>query len=333
MRWNKKQLRPARGGAVTQAPGGNIGTKSPVETRRGVRVLARPYQLFLPFEPPWRRWEAWIAGELCWLANTGGGRPVGRRRMSWWFIKDRALGRWGVREGWDLQIFKCWGERVWAICQDGRERWVDVCGDSCERCDGTGIHRAIKLERWRIGRRLLHRPGRQLSRREANRALSEPERCFEGYIRHRRRRGSDAAAAILAIRLGLGWPRPSLRSMVATARRRVAAACLDLVDFIRAMRDEAAGYRIVGSSFRLPNRFRCPECGMGPLIAEVSEYSDTGQVTEAGFHLHCPDGGGGHRWWQSDWQPVIDDALAWCSIRVRRRDHLAEPDADLPIPF
>lgn len=70
----------------------------------------------------------------------------------------------------------------------------------------------------------------------------------------------------------------------------------------------------------------CPECG-GRLFMWCDEWEcDTGKPV--GIHLDCehePDfidgrhraGEFEHRWWQSDWQPVIDRVEKWARRHVR----------------
>lgn len=56
----------------------------------------------------------------------------------------------------------------------------------------------------------------------------------------------------------------------------------------------------------------CPECG-GRLHAESAEWdSETGIPTIDGFYVDCEsDPDCNHRYWQSDWQPVIDRIGTW----------------------
>ena len=77
----------------------------------------------------------------------------------------------------------------------------------------------------------------------------------------------------------------------------------------------------------------CPECG-GELYAQACEYeTETGIPTECGIELSCEKDDeamarwekdktglpmsefGVHRWWQSDWQPVIDAVTKWARSR------------------
>ena len=68
--------------------------------------------------------------------------------------------------------------------------------------------------------------------------------------------------------------------------------------------------------------FKCPECE-ARLLVEIEEWeSETGLITEAGFHLQCPnesfeDRDTWHRHYQGEWQPVITKVYRWLSANVR----------------
>lgn len=75
-----------------------------------------------------------------------------------------------------------------------------------------------------------------------------------------------------------------------------------------------------------PNRTRCPECG-GTLLVDVTEWeSETGRPTECGVEIDCQhnnygdeeEDGFDHRWWQSDWMPVLDALSAWARRHLRK---------------
>jgi len=60
----------------------------------------------------------------------------------------------------------------------------------------------------------------------------------------------------------------------------------------------------------LPKKFKCPEC-QGPLEIELIERDDDGDIidiTVSCKNISHPDD---HRWWQGEWQPVLDRCLAW----------------------
>ena len=68
--------------------------------------------------------------------------------------------------------------------------------------------------------------------------------------------------------------------------------------------------------------FKCPECE-ARLLVEIDEWeTDTGLITEAGFHLQCPnesheDRDTWHRHYQGEWQPTITKVYRWLSANVR----------------
>jgi hypothetical protein len=60
----------------------------------------------------------------------------------------------------------------------------------------------------------------------------------------------------------------------------------------------------------------CPEC-RGELTARAMEWdTETGQPSAVGIEIDCLNflvhDGVGHRWHQSDWQPVRDAVAKWC---------------------
>jgi hypothetical protein len=57
----------------------------------------------------------------------------------------------------------------------------------------------------------------------------------------------------------------------------------------------------------------CPECG-GKLMAESMEWiEETGMPTIGGLTVDCKNSFvERHRYWQSDWQSVINQVEKWC---------------------
>lgn len=58
----------------------------------------------------------------------------------------------------------------------------------------------------------------------------------------------------------------------------------------------------------------CPECG-GKLFAEAIDHIiESGAPTTGGLNVGCiaDDDVMMHRYWQSDWQPVVDAVAKWC---------------------
>lgn len=111
------------------------------------------------------------------------------------------------------------------------------------------------------------------------------------------------------------------------------AAAMDAItrDFARARVKHMLPPYSIGPSrmLRLPKRFECPECG-GRLFVEIDEWSK-GIQTPGGYRVECEpdtdaemaawerdeDHEGGHRYWQSDWQHVVDRVGRWMVRNVR----------------
>ena len=90
----------------------------------------------------------------------------------------------------------------------------------------------------------------------------------------------------------------------------------------------------------------CPECNH-QLHIDIYEWdSETLIPTDGGFHVYCiseeadieqaeqemPDDDEyirqfEHRYWQCDWQPVIDKITAWAEKNVRVSKQYAEPQS------
>jgi excisionase family DNA binding protein len=73
--------------------------------------------------------------------------------------------------------------------------------------------------------------------------------------------------------------------------------------------------------FDLP--FRCPECGARLVGCALEWYERTGEITDGGLEVECvnedpadPDAFR-HRFWQSDWQPILTAAANWVADHVR----------------
>jgi hypothetical protein len=61
----------------------------------------------------------------------------------------------------------------------------------------------------------------------------------------------------------------------------------------------------------------CPECG-GNLHVESGEWvEETGVPTSGGLHVDCEhEETERHRYWQSDWQSIIDAVEKWCGAEA-----------------
>lgn len=65
----------------------------------------------------------------------------------------------------------------------------------------------------------------------------------------------------------------------------------------------------------------CPECGGELYVYCHGWHTDTGQPIAADLQINCEveewileddeDAETGHKWWQSDWQPVRDAIVKW----------------------
>lgn len=62
-----------------------------------------------------------------------------------------------------------------------------------------------------------------------------------------------------------------------------------------------------------PDVATCPECG-AKLTAQAMAWDElTGQPIGSDLQVDCvKDINMRHRWWQSDWQPVLDAIRKWC---------------------
>ncbi len=62
----------------------------------------------------------------------------------------------------------------------------------------------------------------------------------------------------------------------------------------------------------------CPECG-GELTARSMQWdAETGRPDAAAIDIECLDylsHMSGHRWHQSDWQPIRDTIAKWCDAK------------------
>lgn len=68
---------------------------------------------------------------------------------------------------------------------------------------------------------------------------------------------------------------------------------------------------LFGGDISIPGG-QCPECG-GQLHTEIYEWDTvSGRPTIGGYTVDCVnDDNANHRYWQSDWQPVIDRVGIW----------------------
>lgn len=124
---------------------------------------------------------------LIYLANS---RPEDEWRKEFYRLKDALLETYGIREEQiDLQhiVKTCWdcnGKGYFEHIDDD-----DCCDSYCSRCGGTGVYAKywVILERWGLGGRLFHRPGKSIGRDEVAKILAEtpPANRFDGLLEHR----------------------------------------------------------------------------------------------------------------------------------------------------
>lgn len=72
-----------------------------------------------------------------------------------------------------------------------------------------------------------------------------------------------------------------------------------------------------GSGCYVPREVaECPECG-GELTARSMQWDEqTGVPSAADIDVQCVnDPDCNHRWWQSDWQPVLDAIRRWSKAK------------------
>lgn len=114
-------------------------------------------------------------------------------------IKDRILNRWGTRDGEDAQRIE---KKCWDCGGDGRSAWDD---GPCYRCDGDGIFDVVyyRLERWRLGGRVFHRPAGRMTFLEYKAAITADgaRAPIRGRVEHRRPKGWRAREAALWLAL------------------------------------------------------------------------------------------------------------------------------------
>lgn len=114
--------------------------------------------------------------------------PPMQFRAEFYEIKQHICETFGKLIGHDVQYIKktCWGD------------YYEGCSDHCDRCGGTGIYSETwwKLERWKVGERVFHRPAQRLSRSEAvGYAVN-----IEGKISHKKTaKARDCAGALFLL--------------------------------------------------------------------------------------------------------------------------------------
>lgn len=131
----------------------------------------------------------YLLADVLHCANS---RPLHIKQREFYALKDRLLERYGTSDGFDLQhvIQECWdcegtGKLYMEALHLGQE--TRIYAGKCHRCN-NGVYRQfwVRLERYRMGRHLFHRP-RERYYNDPGLTLQHP--VIEGYVRHREYRG------------------------------------------------------------------------------------------------------------------------------------------------
>lgn len=69
---------------------------------------------------------------------------------------------------------------------------------------------------------------------------------------------------------------------------------------------QGSGWRSVPTSIA-----ECPECSKTIVVMSHAFYEETDQPIGSALQIECIDERC-HRYWQSDWQPVVDAVRKWC---------------------
>jgi hypothetical protein len=68
-----------------------------------------------------------------------------------------------------------------------------------------------------------------------------------------------------------------------------------------------SGWRTVPGSIA-----ECPECSKTIVVMSHAYDEETNQPIGSALQIECVDDESGHRYWQSDWQPVVESVRKWC---------------------
>lgn len=126
-------------------------------------------------------------GTLLHWANTAPGCT--HDRDGFYRLKQAVCERFGRRDGEDIQQIKrdCWD------CGGTGRDWIEE--DWCCRCGGDGVYEwvYVRLERWRVGRHVFHRPVGRVHNLAEQRQVT-----VHGLIKHRDSPLAMVAAIALA---------------------------------------------------------------------------------------------------------------------------------------
>ena len=167
------------------------------------------------------RWQTWLASTL----GAANSNPHWRYRERFYRMKDKILRQYGMADGDDYQ-------EIIHYCNscDGTGGLYEPGG--CYKCCGDGVYRRvyIRLERWRIGGRVFHRPAERLDYRPS-------EISIKGKVIHKPAEHAKRAAVVLAALFDPGlcyllladrhwiWKVRGWRMAVGNAWRRINRRC------------------------------------------------------------------------------------------------------------
>lgn len=151
----------------------------------------------------------WLASKIG-LANTADHKlPKSNPwRKIWLSAKELVLLIFGKPDGFDLQIFNCWGpphEQQDASEDDfyygGYGRYMNGCLENCWNCGGTGIYLAFKLYRTKIGSRVFHKPSKIQNKSIVKSMFNDPDfvHSIDGKIAHNENSSKKAMLAFCYI--------------------------------------------------------------------------------------------------------------------------------------
>lgn len=168
------------------------------------------------------RWQSWLASTL----GAANSKPPWRYRERFYRMKDAILRRHAAPDGDDIQ-------EIIHYCNscDGTGGLYEPGG--CYKCYGDGVYRRVyvRLERWRLGTRVFHRP--------AERVDSKPPIInIKGKVQHQPSQNAKRATIVLAAIFDPGlcwllltdrhwiWRLRELRMRVSNAWRRINRRCM-----------------------------------------------------------------------------------------------------------
>lgn len=122
------------------------------------------------------------------ILHCANSRPPHIKEREFYALKDRLLEQYGASDGFDVQHItqECWdcegtGKLYMEAMVFGKE--TRIYAGKCQRCS-NGVYRQfwVRLERYRLGQHLFHRP-RERYYSDPGLTLQHP--VIEGLVRHR----------------------------------------------------------------------------------------------------------------------------------------------------